>query len=357
MWYNTLFHYDFIGGSYLVGPTNQIVYPVHGGMEEWGYAGSWFNQLNSKKTVPTTCGKNEIPVVMTNCSNRCLTFLIEVSDNKIPPEKALGDNHAIWDLSYTNSSDYVNVIIRQSFVLLDVLMSYSVITGVNVKENEVSINWVVGGCFEVDDTQILVFSDIPELLPFSSSSGYSSGDLTDDEYQRILAILKDHQPISKSESFQANSPLRNKNRDSFLISSSSNQMRFNSTMIPTCSQCILIAISHVDSYMGKNPPKSNPPVRPQSHYSQLHSDNDYTCNDGVMKRMIRGRHVIISRPYVVTIENVVNTGTPHPTDMTILAKPNKQSMIVNEEFIWLWVVVDCVVVALLVLVCLLYFVG
>lgn len=338
----------------MVGPTNQIVYPVHGGMEEWGYAGSWFNQLNSKKTIPATCGKNEIPVMMTNCSNRCLTFLIEVSDNKIPPEKALGDNHAIWDLLYTNSSDYVNVIIRQSFVLLDVLMSYSVITDVSVNENAVSVNWVVGGCFEVDDTQILVFSDIPELHPFSSSSGFSSGDLSDDEYQRILAVLKDNKPIANSNSFQASSPLRNKSRDSFLISSSSNQMRFNSTMMADCSQCILIAISHVDSYMEKNPPKSNPQVRPQSHYSRLHSDNSYTCNDGVTKRMIRGRHMIISRPYVLTIENVINTEVPHTTNIVILAKLKKQSIIVKEEFVWLWIVIDCVVVALLVLVCVLY---
>ena len=41
-------------------------------MEEWGYAGSWFNQLNEVKTVPTSC-KNEIPVEMTDCSNRCIT--------------------------------------------------------------------------------------------------------------------------------------------------------------------------------------------------------------------------------------------------------------------------------------------
>ena len=37
-------------------------------MEEWGYAGSWFNRLNKVKTVPTSC-VNEIPVEMTDCSN------------------------------------------------------------------------------------------------------------------------------------------------------------------------------------------------------------------------------------------------------------------------------------------------
>ena len=93
-------------------------------MEEWGYAGSCFNRLNKVKTVPTSC-VNEIPVEMTDCSNRCITYLIETTEQKTPPESALGDSESLWKFERTNCTNYVNVIMRQSLILIDFIRPYS----------------------------------------------------------------------------------------------------------------------------------------------------------------------------------------------------------------------------------------
>ena len=60
----------YSGKSYLVGTSSDVVYAVRGGMEEWGYAGTWFNKENAVTTVPSVCGEKH-EVKMSNVSNRC----------------------------------------------------------------------------------------------------------------------------------------------------------------------------------------------------------------------------------------------------------------------------------------------
>ena len=119
-----------IGGRYDVGSTSEVVYPVRGGMEEWGYAASWFNRYNKVKTVPKVC-ENNIPVVITEGSNRCLVFLVETENKKKPPKSSLGDNRDVFLISENTRDFWIPVLMRQMTVVLDVLRPYSMIVGVS----------------------------------------------------------------------------------------------------------------------------------------------------------------------------------------------------------------------------------
>ena len=267
-------------------------------MEEWGYAGSWFNRLNKVKTVPTSC-VNEIPVEMTDCSNRCITYLIETTEQKTPPESALGDSESLWKFERTNRTNYVNVIMRQSLILIDFIRPYSIILKVEEDQNEIQITWRVGGSFIVNETKIMAFSVTPSLLSFASSSGYLSSDLTDKEYHSLVTFIAQNNPLFQTNTLSGISPVRKGPRDSFKLSAESNQLTFQSRINSTSEDIILIAISHVDQFMKEIPSSSNPAVPPQSHFAHLHFNETYGCYDKKTGRQIEGRHIVVSRPYLV----------------------------------------------------------
>ena len=149
---------DFSNGSFKVGSTNAIVYPVRGGMEEWSYAGSWFNQLNSVETVPPVCGKN-ISVKMTEVSNRCLTFLVESDTLKTPPEEMLGRSENLFK---KHDGAKLNNLIRQCLLVADILQPFAhlprVVEEGGKKEKGQSgrmvVRWSLSGCFQVDTTEV-----------------------------------------------------------------------------------------------------------------------------------------------------------------------------------------------------------
>ena len=151
---------NFSDGNFKVGPTNSIVYAVRGGMEEWSYAGSWFNQLNSVKTVPPVCGKN-ISVKMTEVSNRCLTFLVESDYSKTPSEGMLGLSENLFE---KKDSKKLNNLIRQCLLVTDILQPYAhfprVVEGEEEKGNKkgksgkITVRWSISGCFQVDSTEV-----------------------------------------------------------------------------------------------------------------------------------------------------------------------------------------------------------
>ena len=163
---------NFSDGTFKVGSTNSVVYPVRGGMEEWSYAGSWFNQFNSVKTVPSVCGNN-IAVKMTDVSNRCLTFLVESDTMKTPPGDMLGRSE---DLFERHSGMKLNNLIRQCLLVMDILQPYAHLPIVVEKEKEkekekeeekkkmkmkregsldrMTVKWSISGCFQVDTTEV-----------------------------------------------------------------------------------------------------------------------------------------------------------------------------------------------------------
>ena len=136
----------YSGESYQVGTSNDIVYAVRGGMEEWGYAGTWFNQKNSVTTVPSIC-EMKYTVKMSDVSNRCVTFLVEATTIKSPPEHTLGDDKSLFDRKDVSP---INTLLRQCLVVTEIVRPYATLPEVN---NQI-IRWSVGGCFHVDKTEV-----------------------------------------------------------------------------------------------------------------------------------------------------------------------------------------------------------
>ena len=150
---------DFSDGMYQVGSTNDVVYYVSGGMEEWSYAGTWFNRLSPVQTVPAVCQGGH-QVKMTEVSNRCLTFLVESSLAKIPAEGLLGSTERLFMMQDVGM---VNLLIRQCLLVLDILRPFAHQPLLEVKsegeegeegEEKMIVGWSISGCFNVDTTEV-----------------------------------------------------------------------------------------------------------------------------------------------------------------------------------------------------------
>ena len=93
--FGTEFGGEFAEGDrapYGYGRLNDNVYPVNGGMEDWAYAASWEAGTLKRGCEPTTFGGYDI--TRTNeydsASVRAFNILVETSDDKSPPDGAMG---------------------------------------------------------------------------------------------------------------------------------------------------------------------------------------------------------------------------------------------------------------------------
>tara|TARA_B110001452_G_scaffold179887_1_gene151019 strand:+ start:394 stop:1845 length:1452 start_codon:yes stop_codon:yes gene_type:complete len=81
---------------YPYGPMNDQVYPVHGGMEDWGYAASWDTAF-VKQCTPSTNGRYDLSRTRYDASMvRALTILVETTDRKTPPLSSLGTVDGVY---------------------------------------------------------------------------------------------------------------------------------------------------------------------------------------------------------------------------------------------------------------------
>ena len=80
------------GRLYPVGRMNSLVYPVAGGMEDWGYAASWEGHHVGKGCRPSTHGGYplERTVSYDNATARMAVLLVETAGRKAPPDRSLG---------------------------------------------------------------------------------------------------------------------------------------------------------------------------------------------------------------------------------------------------------------------------
>ena len=83
------------GRLYRYDPMNSIVYPVAGGMEDWGYAASW-EPHHVRACTPRTHGgyAPEKTASYTNATARAVVLLVETSDAKAPTASAMHSSSA-----------------------------------------------------------------------------------------------------------------------------------------------------------------------------------------------------------------------------------------------------------------------
>ena len=272
-----------------MGSTSEVVYPVRGGMEEWGYAASWFNRYNQVKTVPNKCG-NSIPVVITEGSNRCLVFLVETENKKKPPKSSLGDNRDVFLISNNTRDFWIPVLMRQITVVLDVLRPYSMIVGVSSER----IRWNVGGCYEVDETLVMIFSYSEAFHRFVANQNESVySDLTDFEYESLLHLVETEKPLLVTPSLKGVSPLRQTPKISYNPGIPENQLIFESSIrlenVGVGEKVVIIAVSRVDSFMKRVPENENPAIPPQSLFVSLRTNGSWSMRNEKTGRELRGR--------------------------------------------------------------------
>lgn len=151
---------DVAGGGdyekkYPVGTMGALVYPVHGGMEDWAYGASWSGQ--AVQCRPETLGGYAAEkTVYTDGSNRIATFLVETAMSKRPEESTLGDDREVLRTGGAGDG-HVPRNVRLIVAAVDAVEPYVVVSNATRSEGDgsgVSVRWHVGGAFSVGGTSL-----------------------------------------------------------------------------------------------------------------------------------------------------------------------------------------------------------
>eukprot|EP01138_Halocafeteria_seosinensis_P014406 gb/GECG01014707.1/.p1 GENE.gb/GECG01014707.1/~~gb/GECG01014707.1/.p1 ORF type:complete len:801 (+),score=53.43 gb/GECG01014707.1/:1-2403(+) len=220
------------GKRYPVGRMNQLVYPVAGGMEDWGYSASW-DTKRVKPCEPTTYSKYPKSQTQYNSAqNRCFTILVETSDSKKPPENSLGTNKDVLS-THSSGDGHVPRNMRLALLASDVVEPYLVmrqttesyrptsgsitselrkhlpmlrsVPAANVftqlgeagEAQSVEFNWEIGGCLNVDRSALTVFQWDP-LVTYSVLDSTQSGDTASASVSKHFGMSRKNAAIEPS---------------------------------------------------------------------------------------------------------------------------------------------------------------
>lgn len=161
-------------GRYAHGACNdpRIIYPVHGGMEDWAYGASW----HPSKAVCTPKSHGGYPPDRTrynNITHRMPNFLVETATRKRPPAADLGTDDDVMNVG-GKGDGHVPRNIRLMLAGIDLLEPYVRVTAASANQADllggsaavarpslaagtsVSVSWGVGGCWTIEATNILL---------------------------------------------------------------------------------------------------------------------------------------------------------------------------------------------------------
>mmetsp|Transcript_10550 Transcript_10550/g.14883 ORF Transcript_10550/g.14883 Transcript_10550/m.14883 type:complete len:382 (+) Transcript_10550:125-1270(+) len=183
---------------YRTGDMNSILYPVHGGFEDYAYAGSWGNSYLPNylqgKCQPDTYGG--YPLEKTNYDDttlRSFNFLVEISEkHNYDTNKFYGTDLGLFQPPFShdnlNNNGFVSKHIRTALMAIDIVQPYVEIVkfqsklfgneikpltllkkrskNVKIRKKPVKISWKVGGSFTVDKTKLFYskWSDLPKYF-------------------------------------------------------------------------------------------------------------------------------------------------------------------------------------------------
>ena len=135
---------------------NSIVYPVHGGMEDWAYAGSWDAALRVEGgCAPTTFYSSTRTENYANASLRAFPILVETSDLKSGPASAFGnDDGTLFDGGHSkNDNDgHVSRNVRLAIAAIDLLEPYVYWSADSTPP--LKTRFFVGGAIDVTEARI-----------------------------------------------------------------------------------------------------------------------------------------------------------------------------------------------------------
>jgi len=115
--------------NYEYGTSNDLVYYVRGGMEDWAYAGSWTPELTGTCTPSQFGGYPLEKTQYSNSTLRAFNILVETSKQK-EPTKNLGNSFDVLNKD-TTGNGHVSRNIRLSLLSAELVEPYAGIVGVN----------------------------------------------------------------------------------------------------------------------------------------------------------------------------------------------------------------------------------
>ena len=261
------------------------VYPVTGGMEDWAYSGSWegfpiitqpckpktYGGYNPEKTLYDKNYKDALKSIM---------FLLEVSQEKIPEQKLLGRRNVdclinIRQNAFFNKiahnkrkcldgliDGYVPRIIRLSLLLIDILQPYVNYKYSN-KDQNLFLEWAVGGSIKVDETFILYdfFNEVPDKNFITSIYAEKNPKNTQNQSLKKITETKKGKAIWEKN-------YSSKDFFNFTFEKPNKSGKF----------LVFIIYAKVDQDWGKQI-RPDPQVPPQTHISNIRINDQYSAKN------------------------------------------------------------------------------
>jgi len=331
-------------GVYPAAPINTLVYPVHGGMEDWSYAAGWDSDL-----VVQCDGQS----YSSPPPNRAVTFLVETSVLKSPPPDELGYDYMVLNNTQQNNNEFGGHVPRNTRLVLnaiDTSQPYVCISpnstfitqfqeGIHNKplrrrakgtksktkrRYPFSFSWYVGGAFTVNRTWLAWHqnTDEPTTIPPEAWEEKMDSLIPPDpptsHHSSIWEAPSDDSSLASGflsgpGRWLWNNPLNPSSGHIFTVDSlslpqSRRQKPQKSFKRGKVESWWLVAWAEVDiswGSEGQGYPKytaDGEAFPPQSHLSSARTDSEWTAiNDlGVIK--VRGRRYWPSDPVVVDIK-------------------------------------------------------
>jgi len=341
------------GNLYPFGDMNGLVYPVRGGMEDWAYAASW-DPSRTQPCTPSTFGGYEASKTTYNDSTlRTFNMLVETSNKKTPDTDALG-SATIDLLNPQNTQDangHISRNLRLSLLLIDMVQPYTAFTAVHGQElmsdiisatqiykkastciangtkieigsstdKGVTVEWTVGGAFDVDETFIL-YGKLNEMQHL-----FDGGCNVVPPSSELMAAL-DNSQLMKTEVITSGRTRWHEHGPSPIDQvGASGEMPQNPVFrtqlaIHESDTWVAVAVARVDSSWADKPPGVE--LGPQSHVVNARTNTSWYHESA--SKVIRGRTHWISLPIMLDfsakVEKDITTSSTQALDYQAEAK-------------------------------------
>mmetsp|Transcript_13628 Transcript_13628/g.25714 ORF Transcript_13628/g.25714 Transcript_13628/m.25714 type:complete len:461 (-) Transcript_13628:54-1436(-) len=136
-----------------VGPITDTIYWVKGGLEDYAYAASWENSVNSQHPVKNCSANTYTPYEVTSINEnsfRQIMYIVETNSDKHPPDHLLGSPDEIL----RGDGGLIPQYVRLSLALIDFAQPYIKAHWRLISETTLRVEWQVAGCVTVDSTWI-----------------------------------------------------------------------------------------------------------------------------------------------------------------------------------------------------------
>ena len=172
--------------KYILGDMTSTVYPVGGGMEDWGYAAGWDNKAGTdagfEKCIPQTKPMLDNDFYESQDNIRCALYLIETDSVKDPPEATYGAcqmenirsdifrilRSSVEDRDPENRFDgHINRNLRLITTMVDMSKPYIYVQEVTRDDedsNKAIVRFSVNGCATLDEVSMRVNGDKKKIL-------------------------------------------------------------------------------------------------------------------------------------------------------------------------------------------------